>query len=72
MFGHWINEKTSFLFLRASNDRFSGAQLAATSYRPDIDGLRAVSVLAVILFHLNGALPGGYISVDVFFESPDS
>ena len=67
MFTHWISEKTSFLFLRASDDRFSGTQLAATSYRADIDGLRAVSVLAVILFHLNGALPGGYIGVDVFF-----
>ncbi len=37
-------------------------------YRPDIDGLRAISVLAVILFH--GAVPGfagGYVGVDVFF-----
>jgi peptidoglycan/LPS O-acetylase OafA/YrhL len=67
LFKHWISEKTSFLFPRASDDRFSGTQLAAMGYRPDIDGLRAVSVLAVILFHLNGALPGGYIGVDVFF-----
>ena len=38
------------------------------SYRPDIDGLRAVAVLSVILFHLHGTLlPGGYIGVDVFF-----
>ena len=41
---------------------------ARVLYRPDIDGLRAISVLAVILFH--SAVPGfggGYVGVDVFF-----
>ncbi|MBV5290890.1 MAG: acyltransferase [Curvibacter lanceolatus] len=38
------------------------------SYRPDIDGLRAVAVLAVLVFHLRAsALPGGFLGVDVFF-----
>ena len=38
------------------------------SYRPDIDGLRAVAVLAVVLHHLSAPLlPGGYVGVDVFF-----
>lgn len=38
------------------------------AYRPDIDGLRAVSVLSVILFHLESSLlPGGFSGVDVFF-----
>lgn len=40
----------------------------ATTYRPDIDGLRAVSILAVVAFHaLPWAAPGGYVGVDVFF-----
>lgn len=35
-------------------------------FRPDIEGLRAVAVLAVIAFHA-GAIGGGFIGVDVFF-----
>jgi peptidoglycan/LPS O-acetylase OafA/YrhL len=38
------------------------------SYIPQIDSLRAFAVLAVVAFHLNGALlPGGFVGVDVFF-----
>ena len=37
-------------------------------YRPDIDGLRAFAVIAVIIFHFNNAfLTGGFIGVDIFF-----
>ncbi|MFV8258345.1 acyltransferase family protein [Bdellovibrio bacteriovorus] len=37
-------------------------------YRPEIDGLRAIAVVAVIVFHLNAQwLPGGFAGVDVFF-----
>lgn len=38
------------------------------AHRPDIEGLRAVAVIAVLLFHLGwGSVGGGFVGVDVFF-----
>lgn len=42
--------------------------MSAPTYRPDIDGLRAIAVLPVVLYHLHlPYFPGGYVGVDVFF-----
>ena len=41
---------------------------AHTGFRPDIEGLRAVAVLAVVLFHADvPGVDGGFVGVDVFF-----
>ncbi|MGF1696565.1 acyltransferase [Vibrio lamellibrachiae] len=38
------------------------------NFRPDINGLRAIAVIAVVLFHFNPTwIPGGFAGVDVFF-----
>ncbi|MBS0277020.1 MAG: acyltransferase [Proteobacteria bacterium] len=37
-------------------------------YRPDVDGLRAVAVLAVVFYHYGfWQVPGGFVGVDIFF-----
>lgn len=40
--------------------------MAKINYRPDIDGLRAIAVVSVVLFHF-GFLDRGYLGVDIFF-----
>jgi peptidoglycan/LPS O-acetylase OafA/YrhL len=44
------------------------APTVARGFRPDIEGLRAVAVALVVLYHAGVTwLPGGYVGVDVFF-----
>lgn len=41
--------------------------LAKFRYRADIDGLRAIAVIGVVLFHAGLGVSGGFVGVDVFF-----
>lgn len=41
--------------------------MSTASFRPDIEGLRAVAVLLVLVFHAGLPVPAGYVGVDVFF-----
>ncbi|WP_052255417.1 acyltransferase family protein [Salinicoccus sp. YB14-2] len=43
-------------------------KLQSSRYMPGLDGLRAIAVIAIILYHLNPRwLPGGFLGVDTFF-----
>ena len=46
----------------------SGTRGRGNRFRPEVQGLRAVAVLLVLVYHLDPELlPGGYVGVDVFF-----
>jgi peptidoglycan/LPS O-acetylase OafA/YrhL len=47
---------------------FARGRIATMKYAPQLDGLRAIAILAVLVFHaLPGTLRGGFTGVDVFF-----
>ncbi|MGQ7843889.1 acyltransferase family protein [Granulosicoccus sp. 3-233] len=53
---------------RTASPQSRAGHSATSRYQPEIDGLRAIAVLAVVLFHLEYKwIPGGFVGVDVFF-----
>jgi peptidoglycan/LPS O-acetylase OafA/YrhL len=52
------------MYLRFPLESDRGAKLG---YRPALDGLRAVAIAAVLLYHAGAILPGGTVGVDLFF-----
>ena len=52
----------------SSNPYSAESPSPKSNYRPEIDGLRALAVVAVIINHFNKDwLPSGYLGVDIFF-----
>ena len=56
----------------ATHDRVAGSEVGPAAgdraFRPDVQGLRAVAILLVVLYHAGvPGLTGGYVGVDVFF-----
>ncbi len=44
-----------------------GGDRVTSKFRPDIQGIRALAVLLVVIYHAGGPMPGGFVGVDVFF-----
>ena len=59
---------TSLATSQGINSAKDSSKTKTSRYRPEIDGLRAFAVVAVIINHFNkDILPGGYLGVDIFF-----
>jgi len=53
---------------RSNDSSVEGSRAAQGRFRPDIDGLRAIAVIAVVLFQTEvPGIGGGFIGVDVFY-----
>ena len=59
--------RTSTLESRPEEPTTTEEEDRVRRFRPDIEGLRAIAVVFVIVCHASLALPGGYVGVDIFF-----
>jgi peptidoglycan/LPS O-acetylase OafA/YrhL len=67
---HWRNRRGRTWFLGGMSRyvTWAGGRDHELRYRPDLDGLRGVTILAVVGFHAFPTyVPGGFVGVDVFF-----
>lgn len=59
------------MFVHAQRELYElhkGNSMSLIKYRPDIDGLRTLAIVPVLMFHLdNSWMQGGYLGVDIFF-----
>ena len=58
------DSSSSVSTLRATAEKSSEPR---AGFRGDVQGLRAIAVLAVVLFHAGLPIPGGFVGVDIFF-----
>jgi peptidoglycan/LPS O-acetylase OafA/YrhL len=64
--GGSVNGRGDPARLRRPESRRGGGEYGR--FRPDVEGLRAVAIVLVVLYHAHAGLaPGGYVGVDVFF-----